>query len=323
MEKQMERRKFIKLTARAGAGVIASGGMGFWLASRSKKPTVRTEIGTRLDYTIPSSPDLPELASAKGDSPSELTEMVINALGGINRFISQGDIVVIKPNIGWDRIPQQAANTNPEVVKKTVELCYNAGAKKVIVTDASCNDPRRCFARSGIANAAEEAGAEVELPEKRKLKNVNMDGVIQKNWPIYSHYLEADKVINIPILKHHNLTRLTIGMKNWYGMIGGIRSQLHQDIHNSIADLAQFMKPTLVILDAFRVLLTNGPQGGSPRDVKNMNIIAAGTDQVAVDAYGAHLFGINPDEIPFITIAHQRGLGKMDINEINIKNMIT
>ncbi len=314
----MERREFIKLSSRAGAGVIASGGIGYWLALRSEKPTVKVVMKENLDFSIPLDSNFPEIVSAKGDSPYELTEEVINALGGMKRFISTGDVVVIKPNIGWDRIPQQAANTNPEVVKKTVELCYSAGAKKVIVTDSSCNDPRRCYARSGIAKAAEEAGAEARLPEKRKLKKLNMGGVILKNWLIYSVYLEADKVINIPILKHHNLTKLTIGMKNWYGIIGGIRSQLHQDIHNSIADLAQFLKPTLVILDAFRVLISNGPQGGSPRNVKNMNIVAAGIDQVAVDAYGAHIFGHRPEEITYIKIANQRGLGKMNIDEINL-----
>ncbi len=314
----MDRREFIKLSARSSAGVIAAGGFGYWLAKRSKKPEVQVEISGSLDFTVPVDPALPELASARGDSPYKLTERVVDALGGMKRFVSNGDIVLIKPNIGWDRIPQQAANTNPEVVKKTVELCFEAGAKKVIVTDSSCNDPRRCYARSGIAKASVEAGAEVQLPEKRKLRKVNMGGVILKSWPIYTQYLEADKVINIPILKHHNLTKLTIGMKNWYGIIGGIRSQLHQDIHNSIVDLAQFMKPTLVILDAFRVLISNGPQGGSPKNVKNMNIVAAGVDQVAVDAYGAHIFGHKPEEIQYIKIANQRGLGKMNIDEINL-----
>jgi len=318
MEYYMDRREFIKLATRSSAGVIAAGGFGYWLAKRSKKPEVQVEISGSLDFTVPVDPALPELASARGDSPYKLTEMVVDALGGMKRFVSNGDIVVIKPNIGWDRSPQQAANTNPEVVKKTIELCFEAGAKKVIVTDSSCNDPRRCYARSGIAKASREVDAEVQLPEERKLRRVNMGGSILKSWPIYTQYLEADKVINIPILKHHNLTKLTIGMKNWYGIIGGIRGQLHQDIHNSIADLAQFMKPTLVILDAFRVLISNGPQGGSPRNVKNMNIVAAGVDQVAVDAYGAHIFGHKPEEIQYIKIANQRGLGKMNIDEINL-----
>lgn len=317
----MKRREFIKLSTRAGAGVLASGGLGYWLASRSEKPVPRTALVGKLDFTLPPLRELPDLVSVKGDSPARLTEEVIKALGGINHFVSTGDIVVIKPNIGWDRIPAQAANTNPDVVKTVVELCLNAGAKKVIVTDNSCNDPRRCFARSGIAQAAKTAGAEVLLPEERKFKTVNMGGVMVKNRLIYTQYLEADKVINIPILKHHSLTRLTIGMKNWYGIIGGNRSQLHQDIHNSIADLAQFLKPTLTILDAYRVLVTNGPQGGSPRDVRQMNIVAGSVDQVAVDAYGAHIFGVKPEEVEYIKIAHSRGLGKMNIGEMNIKHL--
>ena len=317
----MKRREFIKLSTKAGAGVLASGGLGYWLASRSDKPEPRTALVGKLDFTMPQLQELPDLVSVKGDSPARLTEEVINALGGINHFVSTGDVVVIKPNIGWDRIPAQAANTNPDVVKTVVELCLNAGAKKVIVTDNSCNEPRRCFARSGIAQAAKGAGAEVLLPEKRKFKTVNMGGVMLKNRLIYTQYLEADKVINIPILKHHSLTRLTIGMKNWYGIIGGNRSQLHQDIHNSIADLAQFLKPTLTILDAYRVLVTNGPQGGSSKDVKQMNIVAGSVDQVALDAYGAHIFGVKPEEVEYIKIAHSRGLGKMNIDEINIKHL--
>ena len=160
----MERREFLKLSAKAGAGVAASGGLGYWLASRSEKPVPSTALVGKLDFSPQLIQGQSDLVSVKGDSPARLTEEVIKALGGINRFISTGDVVVVKPNIGWDRIPAQAANTNPDVVRTVVEMCLNAGAKKVIVTDNSCNDPRRCFARSGIANAAKAGGAEVMLP---------------------------------------------------------------------------------------------------------------------------------------------------------------
>jgi len=245
----------------------------------------------------------------------------MNALGGMHRFISRGDIVVLKPNIGWDRVPRQAANTNPEVVGKVVELCLEAGAKKVIVTDVSCNDARRCFKRSGIARSAESMGATVILPEERKFRDFPINGELLSVWPIFTPIVEADKIINLPIVKHHNLCRATLGLKNWYGILGGRRNQLHQNIDLSIADLAAFIRPTLTILDAYRVLVSNGPQGGNMNDVKLMKSIAAGTDPVAIDAYGASLLGLRADQLPYLAIAQERGLGRTDFQGMNIKSI--
>jgi uncharacterized protein (DUF362 family) len=138
-------------------------------------------------------------------------------------------------------------------------------------------------------------------------------------WPVFTPILEADKVINLPIVKHHNLARATMGMKNWYGILGGRRNQLHQNIDVGIADLATFMRPTLTILDAYRVLMTNGPQGGNLDDVKLCKTIAAGVDPVAIDAYGATLLGLRAEQIPYILIAHERGLGSKDYSELQVR----
>ena len=175
------------------------------------------------------------------------------------------DVVVLKPNIAWDRTPEQAANTNPEVVAEVVRQCWQAGAKRVIVTDVSCNEPRRCFQRSGIQAAARAEGAEVILPDPDRFREVDMGGVVLKSWPVFTPFLEADKVINLPIAKHHALTGATLGMKNWYGILGGERNRLHQQIHQSLVDLANFMLPTLTLMDCYRILLRNGPTGGNPR----------------------------------------------------------
>ncbi len=209
----------------------------------------------------------------------------------MRRFIARGDIVVVKPNIGWDRTPIHAANTNPLVVAEIVRLVLDAGAKKVVVTDASCNEPGRCFTRSGIWKAAYDAGADVILPAAHRFRGMRLKGEVLDDWPVYTPLVEADKVINAPIAKHHNLAKYTAAMKNWYGSLGGRRNRLHQNIDVSIADLATFMRPTLTVVDGTRVLLRNGPQGGNVADAKEMRTVIATVDQVAADACGCELIG--------------------------------
>lgn len=261
------------------------------------------------------------MVTVTGGSPEQLVDQALQALGGINRFVSRGDVVVLKPNIGWDRVPQQAANTNPDLVGRVVELCFEAGAAKVVVTDVSCNDPRRCFQRSGIAAKAEAAGATVLLPEDRKFRDYRFNGELLSVWPVFTPIVEADKVINLPILKHHNLCRATIGLKNWYGMLGGRRNQLHQSIDISVVDLATFIRPTLTILDAYRVLVSNGPQGGNLNDVRLTKTVAAGTDPVAIDAFGAALLGLRTEQLPYLALAQKRGLGRINFEKLNVRNI--
>ena len=272
-------------------------------------------------YQIKLSETYPAMVTVTNGSPSQLVVEAMKALGGMQRFISRGDVVVLKPNIGWDRVPQQAANTNPEVVKKVAELCFDAGAKKVIVTDVSCNDARRCFQRSGIGPSAASVGATILLPEERKFRDYRLGGELLSVWPVYTPIIETDKIINLPIVKHHNLCHATMGLKNWYGILGGRRNQLHQNIDVGVADLANFLRPTLTILDAYRVLISNGPQGGNLDDVRMMKTIAAGTDPVAIDAFGATLLGLQPEQLGYLKIAQQRGLGRMDFTRLNVKKI--
>ncbi|MBN2192366.1 MAG: DUF362 domain-containing protein [Polyangiaceae bacterium] len=263
------------------------------------------------DFRGPTVPGLATLAIAKScRDPVELTRRAIEGLGGMARFVSRGDIVAVKPNIGWDRLPVHAANTNPTVVATVVRLAIEAGAKTVIVTDVSCNEPNRCFQRSGIWSAAHGAGGTVVLPAAHRFREIRMQGDVLDAWPIYTPLIGADKVINVPIAKHHNLARYTGAMKNWYGILGGRRNRLHQDIDVSIADLATFMRPTLTVLDATRVLLRNGPQGGNVDDTRDLYQVIASTDQVAVDAYGATLIGERPERIRYLALGRARGLGE-------------
>src|SRR6478609_8538487 len=254
----------------------------------------------------------PVFAIAKSSTdPAELVRRALNAMGGMKRFVSRGDIVAVKPNIGWDRMPVQAANTNPLVVAEVVKQCFDAGAKDVIVTDASCNQANLCFQHSGIWRAAYAVGANVILPSAHRFRDLRMKGEVLDQWPVYLPLVNADKVINVPVAKHHNLSKYTGGMKNWYGILGGRRNRLHQNIDVSIADLATFMRPTLTVLDATRVLLRNGPQGGNIDDAKDMHQVIAGLDQVAIDAYGCTLIGERATNVRYLKLGHERGIGSM------------
>jgi len=307
------RRDALLKLLRLGGLSAAVGGAAWWLKNRSQRPEEALASYVKRDFTIPADPNLPELAVAQGDQPRALVRKAVEALGGMGRFISRGDVVVLKPNIAWDRTPEQAANTNPQVVAELVRLCQEAGAKKVIVTDVSCNDPRRCFERSGIAAAARAEGADVLLPEERKFKEVDLRGEVLTTWPVLEHFLAADKMINVPIAKHHSLTGVTLGMKNWYGILGGPRHRLHQRIHESLVDLADFMRPTLTIVDAYRVLMRNGPTGGNVSDTELKKSMVASTDPVALDAYVAKAFwNLDADRLRYLVLAEERGLGKLN-----------
>ncbi len=291
---------------------------GLDLARSSAKPQTRDY---RLDQgrLVGGDEALPQLAVARNDpDPASLVRKAVDALGGMRRFISRGDIVVVKPNIGWDRTPAHAANTNPIVVAEVVRLAYDAGAKNVVVTDASCNEPNRCFQRSGIWKAAYDVGAEVLLPADHRFRNMRLKGEVLDDWPVFTPLVNADKVINVPVAKHHNLAGFTAAMKNWYGLLGGRRNRLHQNIDVSVADLATFLQPTLTIVDAVRVLMRNGPQGGNIADAKDMFTVIASVDQVAADALACTLIGKAPEELPYIKMGHERGLGTMNWRDLAV-----
>jgi uncharacterized protein (DUF362 family) len=266
--------------------------------------------------------ELPDFVVAKSDPQAAvLTRRAVDAMGGMKRFVSRGDIVVVKPNIGWDRMPIHAANTNPDVVATVVKMAFEAGAKRVVVTDASCNDPNRCFQRSGIWRAAYALGADVILPAEHRFRTMRLNGDVLDEWPVYTPLVQADKVINVPVAKHHNLAKYTGAMKNWYGSLGGRRNRLHQNIDVSVADLATFMRPTLVVVDATRVLVRNGPQGGNVDDTREMNTVIATIDQVAADSYGASLIGQRRENVPYLKMGHDRGLGTMFWENLRVKEV--
>ena len=184
----------------------------------------------------------------------------------------------------------------------------------------SINDPRRCFERSGIAAAAQAEGTQIILPDERRFREVDLHGEVLRSWPVFEPFLAADKMINIPVAKHHSLTGATLGMKNWYGILGGQRQRLHQHIHESLVDLADFMRPTITLIDAYRVLLRNGPGGGNPGDAALEKTVIAGTDPVALDAYAAKAYwDLDYSTLRYLKLASDRGLGSMNFENVRTR----
>jgi uncharacterized protein (DUF362 family) len=316
----MTRREAMLQLLRLGGTAAGAAGVAVWLSKHSFRPVPAQAEQARRDHRIKSDSLLPAMTVVQGGEPRALVQKALENLGGMGRFVSRQDVVVVKPNIAWDRTPEQAANTNPEVVAEVVRQCWQAGAKRVIVTDVSCNEPRRCFQRSGIQAAARAEGAEVILPDPELYREVDLGGVVLKSWPVFTPFLEADKIINLPIAKHHVLTGATLGMKNWYGILGGERNRLHQKIHQSLADLASFMLPTVTMIDCYRILLRNGPTGGNLEDVATKKTMVAGTDPVALDAYVAKAYwNLDPEHLPYLQMAAARGLGTVDFEKLQVK----
>jgi uncharacterized protein (DUF362 family) len=234
----------------------------------------------------------------------------VERLGGMSLFVNPADVVLVKPNIGWDRTAEQGANTHPEVVAEVVRLCREAKAGRVIVCDCPVQNARGAFERSGILAAANGAGAEVILPEHSRYRTVQVSARLGA-WDVLEPFVLATKIINVPVAKHHPLTGVTCGLKNWFGVTAVQRMLLHQDVQRAIAELAALMRPTMTIVDASRVLMENGPAGGNPNDVKPVRTIAAGIDPVALDAWAVQLFPKQPAPAS-LGFAAEMGLGNVD-----------
>ena len=269
-------------------------------------------------WTGPKELDAAELKRAA----VQLTEKAMAAIGGIGRFVKKGDVVWVKPNIGWDRKPETAGNTNPDVVATIVRLCLDAGAKTVKVGDNPVDQATKSYESSAIPAAVRDLGAEVVFLDRNRFRDAAIKGERLKSIPIYPDIVECDLVINVPVAKHHRLTDVTLCMKNYLGVIER-RQLIHQDFNapmgeagTAMADLTRFMKPRLCILDGIRVLLRNGPKGGNLADVKWAGTVAAGTDIVALDALGAELLGRKPKEVKSIVKGEQAGLGKIDYRSL-------
>ena len=302
---RMNRRSFLRQGVR-GAAVMATGCL--------------PALDRAVQATTAGVP--PALAVRKGKDVPLLVRETLRALGGMERFVDDGDVVVIKPNIGWDRSVEMAANTHPDVVVALAELCLEAGARQVRIFDRTCNDERRCYTHSGIRSAVEQLGSQrvsLEYTDPRAYRDVAIPGGRSfQRWEFYQPALDADRLINVPIAKHHSIARLTLGMKNLMGIIGGNRGRLHANIAESLVDITSVLRPDLTVIDATRILVANGPQGGRLEDVRQTETLIASPDIVAADAYAATLFGLDPADVSSISAAARRGLGIMDLKRVQM-----
>lgn len=260
------------------------------------------------------------VAVAKSRDYAQATRQAVALLGGMKTFVKPGMKVVIKPNIGWDRSPEQAANTHPLVVRALAEMALAAGAARVRIFDRTCNEARRCYHHSGILPAIEALGdsrVRCEYIDRRKFVDTPLPkGRILKSWEIYRDVLEADCYINVPVAKHHSLAGLTLGLKNSMGVIGGNRGRLHHRLDQNLADLATVIRPQLTVIDATRLLLRNGPSGGRLQDVRIEDTVLASADPVAADACATVLFGRDPGDLGSSVAAAAMGLGTLQLNRI-------
>ena len=308
---RITRRESIKKIFKISSGVALTG----ILPHPFKPLSLASEISKKDKFIVEG------IGQNKNFSVKMLTRKTFEAAGGIEKFISKQDVVVIKPNVSWARPPHLAATTNPEVMTAVIELCQEAGAKKIKIADHTIHDARRCFALTGAGAVAQKTGAELIHPRSSMMRDMKIQGNRLDVWPVFVPIIEADKVINLPVAKVHVLSDLTLGMKNWIGAVGGRRNALHQDIHQTVVDLAQFFKPTVTLIDATRIMIANGPSGGRESDVAAGNRLILSNDPVAADAKAAGLFNFQPEEIGFIQLAEKQGLGTADFNRLAMKKV--
>jgi len=265
----------------------------------------------------------PTIVVASKREPAALVRAAVDGLGGMKRFVKPGAVVLVKPNMAWARKPEQAATTNPQVVAEVVRLCRAAGAREVRVMDNPVDRPGSLIATmSGIAAAAEAAGAKVTVassPAMFQRKALKHSKVL-KSAEVLRDLLRADVFINLPIVKVHGSTGVTLGCKNLMGTVSD-RGAWHNSasLDQCIADYAAQMRPHLVIVDAVRILTTNGPKG--PGRTKDLGLVAAGTDGLALDAYGASLLGRKAQDIGHLRLAHEMGVGEIDLKRVTIKHV--
>ena len=308
----MKRRDFFKAAAVTGIAstIKLSGGMDLMAQKISK-----TSTGC-------------DLVAVMGGEPVAMFRKAIAELGGMGKFVKKGYKVTIKPNIGWDKTPELAGNTNPALVGEIVKQCFQAGAKEVIVFDHTCDDWRKCYTNSGIDAAAKAAGAkmmpgneesyyrEIDLPRAKKLKTAK----------VHSAILDSDVWINVPVLKNHGGAKMTISMKNHMGIVWD-RGYFHaHDLQQCIADICTLDKPAVLnIVDAYRVMKSNGPQGRSTADVVNPKALFVSTDIVAVDTAATKFFN-QIEKMPLESVSHisngaQLNLGTMDLTKLKVKRI--
>jgi uncharacterized protein (DUF362 family) len=305
----MDRREFLKRLAgigAAGAALLLDRGAGRLWAE-----------------TEPSAAASPDLVAVKGGELPAMLDRAIKELGGMGAFVHKGQTVVVKPNIGWDQGPEMAANTNPALVKRVIEHCLDAGAKKVWVFDNSCDNGPRSYVSSQIARYAKDGGAEVVPGDSSSYYHeVSVPGAVRlKKMAVHELVLEADVFINVPVLKNHSGAGMTCAMKNLMGIVWDREAFHRQDLDQCIADSCLFRKPALNVVDAWKVMLSGGPRGYSGSRYDEQKMLMLGTDMVAVDSASAKVLGKSREDFGYIAKGEERGLGRSDISKLSIRRL--
>lgn len=336
LHRQAERRAFLK---QIGAAALLALGSGWAALAPGDWPlSLRDPDGERgkprpdvfrlpeNGFRVEESSVHPVMGIARGRDVATAVRAAVEAIGGMSRFVQNGDVVLIKPNVAFERSAALGATTNPEVLAALIGLVREAGAREVRVADNPIESPESCFLRSGIRQAAVDAGARVYLPAPGDFETLNVPGAKWiENWPFFwNPFRGADKVIGVAPVKDHNLCGASMTTKNWYGLLGGRRNQFHQDIHGIITDLALMMSPTFVLLDGSRVMFRSGPTGGSLSDVYAGDTIVASTDSLAADAFGwDDLLRREGQEPPsYFAQAAAKGLGNPDWRSVSSKEVL-
>jgi uncharacterized protein (DUF362 family) len=304
----MKRRDFIRKSVAASIASGAMFSMGKW-----NSVMAAGSLGS-LPF---------DMVAVKNSDPVTMFSAGIAALGGISNFVKPGQTVVVKPNIGWDAVPERAANTNPELVGRIVKLCIDAGAKQVMVFDNTCDEWTRCYKNSGIEKAVKDNGGQIVTGKlENHYRQVDIpSGVVLRNAKVHQLILDSDVFINVPVLKNHGGAQMSLTMKNLMGMVWDRRFFHANDLHQCIADIATYRKPDLNVVDGFRVMKRNGPRGVSVDDVVEMKYQILGQDMVAADTAATKIFGIETDRVQHIAMAEKLGVGTTDLETLNIKRI--
>ena len=312
------RREFLRLAGVAGSAAVALGAVGWWRHDPlgPGAPAAAAASFSYPDYRVPGSTGL--LSVITGNDRAACARKAIEALGGISTFIRPGDRVLLKVNAAFALPPILCATTHPDLLSAVVSMCLDAGAREVRVTDNPINDPASCFRLTGIAAAAEAAGATVLLPHQRTFRPLTVTGAhLLRNWPALAEPFDGiTKVIGLSPVKDHHRAGASLSLKNWYGLLGGRRNIFHQDINTIVCELGQMIRPTLVILDGVQSMMSNGPTGGSVADLKPTQTLIASTDLVAADALAVALLGRTPSSLPYLALAQSAGLGTVDAESL-------
>lgn len=317
----MNRRDFLTKAGRAAALAAMAGETGL-VGFDCQSGGYRRAATAKPDFPVAADSRIPGVVLARNEDHAGALGSALDAIGGIRRFVKKGERVLLKPNAAWNRVPEQGVNTNPLVVGEMTRQCLMAGASDVIVTDYGGDDAERTFSRSGIKDAVEQNGGRVLFLDERDFLEADLAGKFIATWPVLKYIFEVDRLINMPIAKHHTLVYGTASMKNFFGAIGGKRDRLHEQLDQAIVDLAAYFKPTLTVIDATRVLMRDGPGGGSFDDVKICNAVICATDQVAADSRACEFLGISSREIRHVVLATQQGLGEIDYRRAGFMEII-